>query len=212
MEWGGYAELVRAKIATPTTTATNKIIFRADRTPAMYRRYLTSLLLVTDAAPDHSVSDGAPVVPLAARSDGALAHAARAQPSSAKNGKPLLVAPDDRLAGHEPYKTWMHMLCPFRPRVRRCGIDKAASWLGIRPNMMKCFCSVEFRGEECLTEMRRPFVTKYFSHLLRCSSSRLRHVYRLGAPEGFACAEPSFVLVRIDVMKNGCANGPWSTV
>jgi hypothetical protein len=47
-----------------------------------------------------------------------------------------------------------------------------------------------------------------------CPSSRLRHIYRLGTTEGFSSREPSFVLVRVDVMENGCGNGdgPWSTV
>jgi hypothetical protein len=45
-----------------------------------------------------------------------------------------------------------------------------------------------------------------------CPSSRIRHVYKLGATEGFASAESGFVLVRVDVMEDGCGNGPWSTV
>jgi hypothetical protein len=45
-----------------------------------------------------------------------------------------------------------------------------------------------------------------------CPSSRLRHIYRQGTTEGWSTAEPSFVLIRIDVMENGCGNGPWSTV
>lgn len=47
-----------------------------------------------------------------------------------------------------------------------------------------------------------------------CSSSQLRHVYRLGRTEGYASAEPSFVLVRVDVMEVVCGTreNPWSTV
>jgi len=45
-----------------------------------------------------------------------------------------------------------------------------------------------------------------------CPSSGLRHVYRLGMTEGWASGEPTFVLVRVDVMENRCANGPWLTL
>jgi hypothetical protein len=45
-----------------------------------------------------------------------------------------------------------------------------------------------------------------------CPSPILRHVYRLGATEGWVSGEQSFVLVRVDVMENRCGNGPWSTV
>jgi hypothetical protein len=45
-----------------------------------------------------------------------------------------------------------------------------------------------------------------------CPSSRLRHIYRLGTTEGWSSGEPSFVLIRIDVMENACRDGPWSTV
>jgi hypothetical protein len=38
-----------------------------------------------------------------------------------------------------------------------------------------------------------------------CPSSQLRHVYRLGMTEGWASGEPTFVLIRVDVMENRCA-------
>ena len=47
-----------------------------------------------------------------------------------------------------------------------------------------------------------------------CPHSRLRHIYRLGSTEGAVSGEPSFVLIRVDVMEDACGNndGPWSTV
>jgi hypothetical protein len=45
-----------------------------------------------------------------------------------------------------------------------------------------------------------------------CPSPRLRHIYRLGDNAGRASDGTGFVLTRIDVQKDGCGNGEWTTL
>jgi hypothetical protein len=45
-----------------------------------------------------------------------------------------------------------------------------------------------------------------------CPSSRLRHTYRLGLTEGWTSQVATFVVVRVEVMEDGCVRGAWSTI
>jgi hypothetical protein len=45
-----------------------------------------------------------------------------------------------------------------------------------------------------------------------CPSSRLRHTYRPGLTEGWTNKAATFVVVRVEVMEDGCLRGAWTTI
>jgi hypothetical protein len=45
-----------------------------------------------------------------------------------------------------------------------------------------------------------------------CPSSRLRHTYRMGLTEGWVTSTTTFVIIRVEVMEDGCGRGEWATI